>query len=132
RERGAFETAHRLAPADPQIGDLLRELYLELGDEAASERMAGARGRSYFVAQAKQALANQRLRAALTGGGSLDDVARSLESGDVSAAKRALGRATVEEQSTASFEFLRGELLLIEGDLDRAESAFRTCIERSP
>ncbi|HZS38029.1 MAG TPA: S16 family serine protease [Polyangia bacterium] len=132
RARGAFETAHRLAPADPQIGDLLRELYLELGDEAASERMAGARGRSYFVAQAKQALANQRLRAALVGGGALDEAARALEAGDVAGAKRALGRASADEHASASYEFLHGELLLIEGDLDRAESAFRTCIERSP
>jgi ATP-dependent Lon protease len=130
RARGAFETAHRLAPADPSIGDLLRELYLELGDEAASERMAGARGRSYFVAQAKQALANHRLRAAIVG--ALDEVARALESGDVAGAKRALSRSTPEEHASASYEFLHGELLLIEGDLERAESAFRTCIERAP
>jgi ATP-dependent Lon protease len=131
RARSAFEAAQRLAPEDAKIADMLRELYLELGDEAASERMAGAHGRSYFVKQAKQALKNQKLRAAIAPG-ALEQVAQHLESGDVSAARRALAAASDWERACASFDFLQGELHLIEGELGRAETAFQRCVERAP
>ncbi len=132
RARAALETAQRLAPEDAAIGEALRELYLELGDEAASERMAGARGRSYFVAQAKQTLANKNLRASIATAGTLDESARHLETGDVSGARRALANATPDERASAGYEFLQGELMLIEGEWERAEHAFKLAIERAP
>jgi ATP-dependent Lon protease len=130
RARTALEEAQRLAPEDRVIAESLKELYLDLGDEAASERVAGARDRSYFVAQTRQALANDKLRTALAPA-ALTDAAQKLGAGDVSGGKRALMAASSDDKLSAAYEFLRGEVLLIEGDHDRAEKAFRTCVERA-
>jgi ATP-dependent Lon protease len=129
RARSALETAQRLAPEDSQIADNLRELYLDLGDEAASERMAGVRSRSYYVAQAKQTLKNEKLRQALSPA-ALSEAARLLADGDISGCKRALSAAP--DKSAAAYDFLRGEVMLIENDHERAQQAFQTCIERAP
>ena len=130
RARTALEMAQRLAPEDSVIRDSLKELYLDIGDEAASERMAGSRARSYYVQQTRQALANQRLRAALAPA-ALHEVAKHLAEADVSGAKRALLAASADVKATAAFEFLRGEVMLIEGDHERAEKSFKTCVERA-
>ena len=74
--RAALERAHELAPEDAALARELRELYLELGDDAASDRVAGARDRGYFLAQAKAALAAPALARALGGGGALADRGR--------------------------------------------------------
>jgi ATP-dependent Lon protease len=129
RARTALEHAQRLAPEDPQIRENLKELYLDLGDEAASERMAGARNRTYYVAQARQALKSERVQKAV--GPQLGEAARALEAGDVPAAKRALLSAGAEVKQSAAYEYVRGEVMLIEGDLERAERSFNTCVERA-
>ena len=122
--RTALERAQKLAPEDPALAAELRELYLELGDDAASERVAGARDRGYFVAQAKQALAMLALS------GALADAARAIAGGDTTSAKRALMLASADDKAHAAFEFLRGELLLIDGDVERAEKSFRAAVAR--
>jgi len=122
--RSALERAQRLAPEDAAIAAELRELYLELGDDAASDGVAGARDRAYFVAQARQALASLALT------GALADAARATADGDTAAAKRALMLASPADKATASYEFLRGEVLLVDGELERAEKSFRAVVAR--
>jgi len=129
RARTALEHAQRLAPEDPHIRENLKELYLDLGDEAASERVAGVRNRSYYVAQARQALKTERVQKAV--GPQLGEAARALEAGDVPSAKRSLMATAPEVKQSAAYEYVRGEVLLIEGDLDRAEKAFQACVERA-
>ena len=128
--RAALERAQRLAPADPTIAADLRALYLELGDEAASEGVAGERDRGYFLAQAKQALSTAALQRA-TAAGALGPVADALRAGDVAAARRALVAVAPSDKRDAVYEFLRGELLLIDGERERAERAFQSCVERA-
>ena len=128
--RAALERAQRLIPEDPHIAAELRELYLELGDDAASERVAGVRDRSYWLAQARAALATRQVARALDAG-ALKLAAEALAGGDTARVKRALVAATPSEKSSAGYEFLRGEVLLIEGDAERAERAFRACSERA-
>ena len=128
--RTALERAQKLAPEDAVIAAELRELYLELGDDAASERVAGVRDRKYFLAQAKAALQSSSLAAA-TKTGPLADAARAISDGDTGAAKRALMTASAVDKGSAAYEFLRGELLLIEGEAERAEKAFRAVVDRA-
>ena len=128
--RTALERAQKLAPEDPVIAAELRELYLELGDDAASDRVAGARDRGYFLAQAKAALKTRALASA-TAAGALADAARALADGDGAAAKRALLTASASDKSSPAYEFLRGELFLVDGDTERAEKAFRAVIARA-
>ena len=128
--RTALERAQKLAPEDPHIAAELRELYLELGDDAASERVAGARDRGYFLAQAKAALDGARLQEAVAGG-ALAEAASALRNGDTNAAKRALMVAGADEKQKAAYEFLRGEVLLVGGEADRAEKAFRAVVDRA-
>ncbi|MDB4970978.1 MAG: lon2 [Myxococcales bacterium] len=126
----ALERAQRLVPEDPHIAAELRELYLELGDDAASERVAGVRDRSYFLHQARTALATKQL-ARETSQGTLKLAAEALAAGDTTGVKRALVAAAPSEKSSAAYEFLRGEVLLIDGETERAERAFRSCTERA-
>ena len=128
--RSALERAQKLAPEDPAIAAELRELYLELGDDAASERVAGARDRAYFLAQAKSALGSPALQR-LLGDGALAQAARALGDGDAAAAKRALLTAAPADKASPAYEFLRGEVLLVDGDAARAEKAFRAVVERA-
>lgn len=130
RARAALEHAQRLAPDDPAIALKLKELYLDLGDEAASARIAGAKDRSYFVQQTKNAVKGERLKRTLQGAG-LAEVQRALEGGDLPGAKRALTAASPEAKAHAAYEFLRGEILLVEGDHAHAEAALQGCIGRA-
>jgi ATP-dependent Lon protease len=128
RARAALETAQRLSPEDPVIAQQLKELYIDIGDEAASERVAGKKDRAYFVAQTKKTLANEELLHKMPAG--LDEIARTLAVGDVVSAKRALATVGGDARKSAHYEFLRGEIHLIEGDLERAEKSLNACVER--
>jgi ATP-dependent Lon protease len=128
--RTALERAQKLAPEDAVIAAELRELYLELGDDAASERVAGVRDRNYFLAQAKAALDTERMKRA-TSDGALKLAAEALRAGDVAAIKRALMTATPADKASAAYEFLRGEVLLVDGDAERAEKSFRAVVEKA-
>ena len=128
RARSALEEAQRLAPDDEQIRRDLKELYLDLGDEAASERVAGARSRAYYLEQARLALAMPKVRGALPAG--LGEAAQHLSAGELAQAKRALMSAGAVDKGSAAYELLKGELLLIEGDAERAERSFTLAVER--
>jgi ATP-dependent Lon protease len=127
--RAALERAQRLAPEDREIAAALKELYLEIGDEAAYDRVAGERGRDYFLAQAKRALASEAVRATVEKSG-LGEAASAIARGELAAAKRALVGAAESARESAAFELLRGELFLIEGDRARAEKSFHACVSR--
>jgi|GEM_PF-1636616 len=122
----ALEQAHRMRPEDQALAADLRQLYLDLGDDAGAERVAGLRDRAYFVRQAKGTIGQLKLA------GSLVDVGRLLVAGDVGGAKRALSVVDLSEQSGAEFELLRAEIALIDGNLDRAEKSLRACLDRAP
>lgn len=124
--RTALERAQQLAPEDTVIAAELRELYLELGDDAASDRVAGARDRRYFLEQARAALESPALRRHL---GALAGAAAALGGGDSTAAKRAL--MTASDKASPAYEFVRGEIFLVDGDVERAEKAFRAVVERA-
>jgi ATP-dependent Lon protease len=128
--RAALERAQRLAPEDPVIAAELRQLYLELGDEASSERVAGARDRGYFLAQARAALDTAQIKRALADG-ALQQAVAALRAADIAAVKRALVAASPSEKASAGYEFVRGEVLLIDGESERAEKSFRACIDRA-
>lgn len=130
RARETLERACRIAPDDRRLKAQLKELYLELGDEAAVERIAGRRDRQYFVAQTLSALQTPSVTALMTG--ALKHAADALMNKDPSAAKRALVSAEPLEKASAAYPFLRGELLLWEEDLDKAEAAFKAAVERKP
>lgn len=130
RAREMLERACRAAPDDPKLQAQLKELYLEMGDEAAVDRVAGKKDRPYFVAQTLAALEMPSVIPMLTG--ALKQAADALTRKDPAAAKRALVAAGPPEKASAAFPFLRGELMLWEEDLDKAEAAFKIAVERKP
>lgn len=128
RARDVLERAQRLTPDDLKLGQLLKDLYLEMGDEAAVDRVAGKKDRDYFVKQTLAALASSSVTQLMTG--ALKEAANALMAKDPASAKRALISAGPEDKASAGFPFLRGELLLWEQDFDRAEAAFKAAVER--
>ena len=128
--RAQLERAQAMAPESREIADKLRELYLDLGDEAAWERVAGPRDRDYFLTQTHKTLDSSSVRALVAAGG-LDAVAERMRAGDFGGARRALVSVGEEARASAAYELLRGELLLLEGDPERAERSFCACVERA-
>lgn len=131
RARTALEAAIRIAPEDPKVATQLRELYLDLGDEAAAERMAGERDRSYFVAQTQKALEMPSIKA-LIGDPVLASIAEQLKKGEASGARRAISTVGHAVKEQVGFWFLRAEIQLIDGDREAAEVSLREVVERAP
>lgn len=131
RARGHFERALRLSTGDRRVIEGLREIAIELGDEAIGLSSPLDRGPEFLVGRSREALASPELREA-TAAGALREAALQIERSDFTLAKRALVTATAEEQKTAAFAFLRAEIALLLGDRDKAEEAFRRCVERAP
>lgn len=128
RARQVLERAQRLNPHDEKLAQLLKDLYLEMGDEAAVDRVAGKRDRDYFVKQTVAALELPSIARFFTG--ALKEAAGALKQKDPAGAKRALVSASADDKASPAFPFLRGELLLWEQDFDRAEAAFKAAVER--
>jgi tetratricopeptide (TPR) repeat protein len=126
--RTCVETAHRLAPENPEIADYLRKLYLDIGDAAAADRVAGARDRSYFVRQARQAIVALKPRLSPE----LLPAAEHILAGELLSAKRTLAALDESTQELPEYQLMRSEIWLIDGDFDRAERALQACIERFP
>ncbi|MCC6335188.1 MAG: tetratricopeptide repeat protein [Myxococcales bacterium] len=131
RARAILEEAQRLFPTDPQVAKELKNLYVELGDEVASEKVAGERDRAYFQKQAKSTLSSARVSALLTSA-PLKRLAEELAKGDLPGAHRALGAVSEGERAQAGFHFLLGELRLLERSFDAAEAAFTRALEAKP
>ncbi len=131
RARTALETAQRLSPEDPKIAAQLRELYLDLGDEAAAERMAGERDRGYFVAQTQKALALESIRRLLDAP-ELRPIVELLARGDAAGARRAIGTVAPTVKQLAGFWLLRAEIQLIDGDPEAAEVSLKEVVDRAP
>ncbi|MFL5320373.1 MAG: S16 family serine protease, partial [Myxococcaceae bacterium] len=130
RARDVLERAQRMDPDDAKLAQLLKDLYLEMGDEAAVDRVAGKKDREYFVRQTLATLKAQNVIALLTG--ALKEAANALQTKDPAAAKRALVAASSDDKASAAFPFLRGELLLWESEFEKAEIAFKAAVERKP
>lgn len=131
RARAILEEAQRLFPTDAQVAKELKNLYVELGDEVASQRVAGEKDRSYFQKQAKSTLSSPRVSALLTSA-PLKRLAEELARGDIPSAHRAMGAVSEDERAQAGFHFLLGELRLLERSFDAAEAAFTRALEAKP
>ena len=127
RARGHLEEAQRLAPNDKDLAARLEAVLLELGVTAARPSPLD-RGPEFLVGRARADLDTDPVRRALEGG-ALKQAAALLRQRDLAGAKRALVTASKAEQDTSGFAFLRGEILLIAGDRDRAEQAFKRAAE---
>jgi ATP-dependent Lon protease len=130
RARGHLEHARRIAPGDAEVARRLQEVALELGDVTALYAPA-PRGREILLGRARAALEQPPLREAVRAG-ALREAAAMIRRGDLALAKRALVAAPPEEQRGETYELLRAEITLLEGDPDRAARAFRRCVERAP
>jgi ATP-dependent Lon protease len=130
RARAHLEEAARLAPSDPTLAARLEAVLLELGVTAARPSPLD-RGPQFLAGRARAALETEPIRRALADG-ALKQAAALLRRSDIAGAKRALVTASKTEQETPGFAFLRGEILLIAGDRDRAEQAFKRAVEHPP
>ncbi len=129
RARAVLEEAQRRFPEHAPLARELRELYLELGEEAAAERVAGEKERSYFQKQARQALSSPKVAQALC---AVQPVVQRLLAADLTGARRELANLPAEAKATAAHEVVHGEILLLEQKLSQAEGAFRAALERDP
>lgn len=131
RARAILEEAQRLFPTDAAVAKELKHLYVELGDEVASQRVAGEKDRAYFQKQAKHTLASPRAAALFTSH-ALERLADEIAKGDVPQAHRALGAVSPDERAQAGFHFLVGELRLLERSFADAEAAFTRALDAKP
>jgi ATP-dependent Lon protease len=105
-------------------------LAVELGIEGLGKSPSPlARGREFLLGRARAAVDQHELRGLLARP-ALRRVVEELRSGEVAAAKRALVLAADADDAGAAW--LRGEILLIEGDRARARAAFGRVAARSP
>lgn len=131
RARAVLEDAQRLFPTDAAVAKELRHVYVELGDEVASQRVAGEKDRAYFQKQARAALSSPRVGPLLTSA-ALKRFADEISKGDIPSAHRAMGAVSAEERAQAGFHFLVGELRLLERSFGDAEAAFTRALELKP
>ncbi|MEW5737972.1 MAG: S16 family serine protease [Myxococcota bacterium] len=131
RARAILEEAQRLFPTDPQVAKELKNLYVELGDEVASQRVAGERDRAYFQKQARSTLSSPRVAALLTSA-ALKRLADEIANADIPSAHRAMGAVSEEARAQAGFQFLLGELRLLERSFAEAEAAFTRALQAKP
>lgn len=131
RARAILEDAQRLFPTDAQVAKELKNLYVELGDEVASQRVAGEKDRAYFQKQARATLASPRVLPLLTSA-PLKRLADELSKGDIPSAHRAMGAVSEAERAQAGFHFLVGELRLLERSFADAEACFRRALDAKP
>jgi len=129
RARRHLERARALAPDDGLIAGRLHDLALKMGDAGPAPKVAG--GLDFLLDRALAALASPPLRDAARAG-ALRAAAAALAGRDVAGAKRALVTASPVEQATAAFEAVRAEIVLLEGDAEKAARAFHRCTERAP
>ncbi len=128
RARRHLDHAARLAPDDVAVADRRRDLAMEAGDAAAPLPSPILRGREFLLGRTRSALLTPPFRGA---GGAVAEAAARIRAGDVRGAKRALVTAPPGSASIA-IDLLRAEILLLEGDLARAEHAFRRAAEQRP
>lgn len=128
RARAVLEAAQQRFPENAHVARDLKDVLLALGDEAASERVAGEKSEEYFREQAKAALRNPRLMG-LVRDTPLEGVLKQLANGRLADASRALTDASEAIQGTALFHLLRGEAWLLEGRYDAAETHFRSALD---
>jgi ATP-dependent Lon protease len=131
RARGHVERARRIAPEDPRLAERLQEIALGLGDAGPAPTSPLDRGQEFLLGRARAAFAAPPLREA-TEKGALREALERLGQLDLKGAKRALVTAPAEEQTSAVFALCRAEITLLSGDREKAEGAFRRCVEKEP
>lgn len=131
RALAILEDAQRLFPTDAQVAKELKNLYVELGNEVASQRVAGEKDRAYFQKQARATLASPRVLPLLTSA-PLKRLADEISKGDIASAHRAMGAVSESERAQAGYHFLVGELRLLERSFADAEACFRRALDAKP
>lgn len=131
RAREVLEVAHRVAPEEPKVTRLLKDVYELLGDEVAQDRVAGEKERGYFLRQAKLAASSKVLAEEARAAG-LGQALELLAKGDDVGLRRALNAASAEQRASAAGLFFEGELFLLGDDDAAARRSFESALERAP
>ena len=127
RARATLEHALGLHPERDDLKTRLREVVSELGGTPDRPESPLDRGGEYLLGRTREALETSPLKAA-TADGPLREVAVALRLGDLRAARRGLVLAGDASPFTTLVHFLRGEVLLAEGEREKAEAAYKRCL----
>lgn len=129
--REILEEAHRLAPDEPKVTRMLKEIYELLGDDVAQERIAGEKERGYFLKQARAAARSKELIAEAKNAG-LENALALLADGNDVGLKRAMQAASQAQRDSAAGLFFDGELFLIADDDAAAKRSFEAALSVAP
>jgi len=127
RAHGTLERAVRIAPERPDLRTRLAEAVTELGGTPDRPDSPLDRGRDFLLGRMREALEVEPLKAATAG--PLREVAVVLRRGELPAARRALVLLDPGPGLHPLVQFLRGEVLLAEGEREKAEAAYRGALE---
>jgi len=128
RARTVLERAVHLSPDRDDLKTRLREVVSELGGTPDRPESPLDRGGEYLLGRTREALETPPLKAAASEG-PLREVAVALRLGDLRAARRALVLLEGGSALAALVHFLRGEILLAEGEREKAEAAYRRSLD---
>ncbi len=131
RARTVLEAAQQRFPEDATVARDLREVLVALGDEVASDRVAGEKDRAYFEKQAKRALTSAQIET-LVANTPLAAVVKKLLAGQLADASKAFTETADAIKDTAIFAVLKGEWALLEGQYELADTLFRQALSKRP
>jgi len=127
RAQAALERALRWAPDRQDLRARLDEVVTELGGTPDRPDSPLDRGCLFLLGRTRAALAHSALKAATAG--PLRDAAVALRLQDLKAARRALVLVPPDSSTAPLVHFLRGEIMLAEGDREKAGKAFARAAE---
>jgi ATP-dependent Lon protease len=122
RARSVLERAVEVAPDRLDLRRHLAEVVTELGGTPDRPESPLDRGPEFLLGRTREVLGTSALKAAASG--PLRDAAVALRLSDLKAARRALVLVPSGGEIAPLVHFLRGEVLLAEGDREKAEAAF--------
>jgi ATP-dependent Lon protease len=122
RAQAALERAVRLAPDRRDLRARRAEVITELGGTPDRPESPLDRGLEFLLGRTREALQGSVFREMAAG--PLRQAAVALRLHDLKAARRALVLVPPEPATSPFVHFLRGEILLAEGDREKAEAAF--------
>jgi ATP-dependent Lon protease len=126
KAQAVLERAVRIAPDRRDLRARLDEVVMELGGTPDCPESPMDRGRDFLLGRTREALEGSAFRAAASG--PLREAAVALRLQDLKAARRALVLVPSSSEISPLVHFLRGEILLAEGDREKAEAAFARAI----
>lgn len=130
RAQAALERALRSAPDRQDLRARLGEVVTEQGGTPDRPESPLDRGREFLLGRTRETLEESALKAASSG--PLREAAVALRLQDLKAARRALVLVPADLSTAPLVHFLRGEILLAEGDREKAEPAFARAAEGGP